>query len=47
LRSGGTVQSIVASLQADGGFELVVADDKNPSVEKVKQLIQRNYIDKE
>jgi hypothetical protein len=47
LRSGGTVQSMMASLQADGGFELVVAEEKDLSVEKVKQFIQRNYIDKE
>ncbi|EFX68648.1 hypothetical protein DAPPUDRAFT_114401 [Daphnia pulex] len=47
LRSGGTVQSMMAFLQADGGFELVVADEKDLSVGKVKQLIQLNYIDKE
>jgi hypothetical protein len=47
LRSGGTVASMMASMQVDGGFELVVADEKDPSVERVKQLIQRIYIDKE
>lgn len=45
LRSGGTIKCMMATIQADGGF--VVADEKDPSIEKVKQLIQRLYIDKE
>jgi hypothetical protein len=45
LRSGGTISCMMASIQADGGFELIVADKKDPSVEKVKQLIKRIYID--
>lgn len=47
LRSGGTIKCMMATIQADGSFELVVADEKDPLVHKVKELIQRIYIDKE
>lgn len=44
LRSGGTIACLIASLQADGGYEMKVSDTADPSVEKFKKLIEKLYI---
>jgi hypothetical protein len=44
LRSGGTIECLIASMQADGGYEMKVNDPTNPSVEKFKKLIEKLYI---
>jgi hypothetical protein len=45
LRSGGTVACMMASIQADGSYELFEKDLNDPKVKKCKYILQKLYVD--